>query len=89
MLRLQAVEQADVWTKLFGIGAIQTNEIREKLDMDNPVKGGNRSYIPQNVQPLDQNLNDIKAGVTAPAATGDTKTVIPNNNFNANNTNNG
>lgn len=89
LLRLQAVEQADVWTKLFGIGAIQTNEIREKLDMDNPVKGGNRSYIPQNVQPLDQNLNDIKAGVTAPAATGDTKTVIPNNNFNANNTNNG
>jgi HK97 family phage portal protein len=87
LLRLQALEQASVWTQLFQLGAIQTNEIREKLEMDSPVKGGNRSYVSQNIQPLDQNLNDIKAGVVTPS--GDTKTVTPNNNFNTNNTNNG
>jgi HK97 family phage portal protein len=90
LLRLQAVEQADVFTKLFQLGAVQTNEIREKLDMDSPVRGGNRSYIPQNVQPLDTNLNDIKAAQASnviPAMSGDTKQMIPNNNMNANNTN--
>jgi HK97 family phage portal protein len=88
LLRLQATEQASVWTSLFNLGAIQTNEIREKLDMDNPVKGGNRSYVSQNIQPLDQNLNDIKAGAT-PTATPSMSGGTSQNNMNTNTMKNG
>jgi HK97 family phage portal protein len=88
LLRLQATEQASVWTSLFNLGAIQTNEIREKLDMDNPVKGGNRSYVSQNIQPLDQNLNDIKAGAT-PTATPSMSGGTSQNNMNTNTNKNG
>lgn len=67
LLRLDASTQADVFTKYFNIGVYSTNEIRQALDCDYPVPSGNRHFTFQNVQPLDANLNDIKAGKVTPA----------------------
>lgn len=63
LLRLDASTQATVYTQLFNIGAMTVNEIREKLNANNPVTGGNRAFIQQNVQPVDNILNDVKAGI--------------------------
>jgi len=60
LLRLDAQTQADVYVKLLNIGALTPNEIREKLDADYPVTGGNRAFVQQNLQPLDNLMNDIK-----------------------------
>jgi len=60
LLRLDANTQADVYTKYINIGAMTPNEVREKLDADYPVSGGNRAFVQQNLQPLDNILNDIK-----------------------------
>ena len=62
LLRLDAQTQATVYTQLFNIGALTVNEIREKLNSAFPVAGGNRAFVQQNVQPLDNILNDVKAG---------------------------
>jgi HK97 family phage portal protein len=60
LLRLDANTQADVYTKYFNLGVMTTNEIREKINSPYPVKGGNRAFVLQNAQPLDNILNDIK-----------------------------
>jgi HK97 family phage portal protein len=60
LLRLDASTQASVFSQLFNVGAMTTNEIREKLNSNFPVKGGNRAFVQQNVQPIDNLLNDIK-----------------------------
>ncbi len=60
LLRLDANSQAEVYTKYINIGALTPNEVREKLDADYPVTGGNRAFVQQNLQPLDNILNDIK-----------------------------
>lgn len=60
LLRLDAQTQADVYVKLLNIGAITPNEVRERLDADYPVTGGNRAFVQQNLQPLDNLTNDNK-----------------------------
>jgi HK97 family phage portal protein len=83
LLRLNASEQAAVFTSLYNIGAITSNEIRDKMDCDKPVKGGDRAFINQDMQPLDNILNDVKANMTPAPTSGATG----QNNFNNTNTN--
>ena len=53
LMRLDAVTQADYYMKLFGVGALTVNEIREKTNANYPAKDGNRHFISTNLQPLD------------------------------------
>jgi len=58
LFRLDATAQADYYTKMFFIGAITSNEIREKIDSSYPVKGGNRAFVAVGVQPLDNLISE-------------------------------
>lgn len=60
LLRLDANTQADIYVKYINTGVMSINEVRDKLDMAYPVPNGNRHYIQQNLQPLDNLTNDIK-----------------------------
>jgi HK97 family phage portal protein len=64
LLRLDSATQADYFVKMHSIGALTTNEIRQKIDAANPVKGGNRAYVAVNLQPTDnliaENEGDTK-----------------------------
>lgn len=48
LLRGDSKARAEFYKALFGMGAINSNEIREKENM-NPVKGGDRYYVPLNM----------------------------------------
>lgn len=58
ILRLDAVAKADYFSKLFNVGGFTTNEIRDKLNASFPVKGGNRAFIPVNLQPSDSLISE-------------------------------
>lgn len=58
LMRLDAVTKADYFSKLFQIGGLTTNEIREKISASYPVKGGNRAFIQVNVQPTDALISE-------------------------------
>ena len=58
LMRLDAVSRADYYSKLFQIGAITSNEIREKINGGYPVKGGNRAFIQVNLQPTDALISE-------------------------------
>lgn len=60
LLRLDQNTQADVFTKYINSGIMTVNEVRERLNLNFPAVGGNRLFIGQNLQPLDNILNDIK-----------------------------
>lgn len=53
LLRMDSTAQADYYSKMFQVGAITPNEIREKINAGYPVSGGNRNFVQVNVQPLD------------------------------------
>lgn len=57
IIRLDSTTQASYFSQLFNMGALSTNEIREKLNLNYPVAGGNEHMIQVNVQPL----NNMKA----------------------------
>lgn len=52
LLRGDAKSRAEFYAKMFGIGAMSINEIREKEDMD-PIKGGDIHLVPLNYQSLE------------------------------------
>jgi HK97 family phage portal protein len=52
LMRLDSVASATYYSTMFGLGAFTTNEIREKINARNPVKGGNESFISTNLQKL-------------------------------------
>jgi len=58
IMRMDAVTRGDYYTKLFNIGALTTNEVREKINASYPVKGGNRSFIQANLQPTDALISE-------------------------------
>lgn len=58
IMRLDATSRADYYSKLFQVGGLTTNEIREKLNSAFPVKGGNRAFIQVNVQPTDALISE-------------------------------
>lgn len=60
LLRLDATTRASYFTQLHNIGAITSNEIREKINAQYPVVGGNRAFVNTNVQPIDNIIYDNK-----------------------------
>lgn len=52
LLRGDAASRADFYTKMFNVGAMSVNEIREKEDMD-PVPGGDIRLVPLNMTTLE------------------------------------
>lgn len=58
LLRLDAASKASYYSTLFNVGALTTNEIREKINANTPMKGGNRSFIQVNLQPLDNLISE-------------------------------
>jgi HK97 family phage portal protein len=52
MLRGSSADRAEFYRKMFGIGAMTINEIREKEDM-NPVDGGDIHLVPLNMTTLE------------------------------------
>ena len=62
LIRLDANGRADYFTKMFQLGGYTPNEIRQKIDSQQPMVGGNRAFIQVNVQPLD-NLIAEQPGV--------------------------
>jgi HK97 family phage portal protein len=65
LLAMTAQARADFYSKMYGIGAINPNEIRELEDM-NPYEGGEKYRVPLNMEdpansdnnPSDGNTND-------------------------------
>jgi HK97 family phage portal protein len=62
LLRVDAKSQAEYFTKLFGDGVYSPNDIRQRLNCENPIKNGNRYFVPVNVQPIDNLFVDAKSG---------------------------
>lgn len=60
LMRLDAITKADYYGKMFQVGGLTTNEIREKTNAAYPVKGGNRAFIQVNVQPTDALISEQK-----------------------------
>jgi len=58
LMRLDATSQADYYSKMYNVGAYTSNEIREKINSNFPVKGGNRAFIQVNLQPLDNLISE-------------------------------
>lgn len=58
LLRLDSQAQATFLSQMYQLGAFTTNEIREKLNANNPVKGGNRAFTMVNLQPLDNLISE-------------------------------
>jgi len=61
IMRLDAVSRADYYSKMHQVGGFTTNEIREKLNANFPVKGGNRAFIQVNLQPTDALISEQTA----------------------------
>jgi len=53
LLRGDSKARAEYYTKMFQIGAMSPNDIREKEDLD-PIEGGDRYFVPMNYAPLDK-----------------------------------
>jgi len=53
LLRGDAKSRAEFYNKMFLIGVMSINEIREKEDLD-PIEGGDRHFVPLNMAALDQ-----------------------------------
>jgi HK97 family phage portal protein len=60
MMRLDAATRASYYTQMLNAGAMSPNEIRQKNNADMPISGGNRWFVQQNLQPVDNLMNDIK-----------------------------
>lgn len=60
LLRLDPSTQSEIYVKYINNGVLSVNEVRENLNLNSPVTGGNRHFVQQNLQPLDNITNDIK-----------------------------
>lgn len=55
---------ASYYSQLFRLGVISPNEICRKLNLQtSAIEGTDNRYIEQNIQPIDINLNAVKAGL--------------------------
>lgn len=55
---------ASYYSQLFRLGVISPNEICRKLNLQTSnIEGTDNRYIEQNIQPIDINLNAVKAGL--------------------------
>jgi HK97 family phage portal protein len=51
LLRGDAKSRAEFYAKMWGIGSMSQNEIRDKEDLD-PIEGGDELFVPMNMVPL-------------------------------------
>lgn len=67
LLRGESEKRAEYYNKLFNVGALSQNDIR-RLENENPVEGGDRYFVPQNMAPSDR-VDEVidKQGAKAPA----------------------
>jgi len=65
LLRGDSKSRSEFYAKMWSIGAMNINEIREKEDMD-PIEGGDRYFVPLNMVALDQ-FDKEKSNVDQPA----------------------
>jgi HK97 family phage portal protein len=65
ILRADTVARGEFYTKMFNVGAMSVNEIREKEDMD-PVTGGDIHLVPLNMTSL-ENAGKPPATTTPPS----------------------
>ncbi len=61
LLRGDAESRGTFYNTMFNIGAMTINDIREKEDM-NPIDGGDQSFVPLNMIPLEQDNPKIEEG---------------------------
>lgn len=66
LLRADATGRGNFYAKLFSVGALSPNEIRELEEM-NPADGGDRRFVQVNMMPLDK-VDAILASRNPPAA---------------------
>lgn len=68
LLRGDSAARGEFYTKLFTIGALSVNDIREKEDM-NPVDGGEERFVPLNMVPLSRASDalDLPSAPDAPS----------------------
>jgi len=60
LLRMDSQAQATYFSQMYQIGVYSTNEIREKLNSEYPVTGGNEHFIQVNLQKLSDPLVNNK-----------------------------
>ena len=65
LFRSDATTKAAYFTQLYNLGALSTNEIREKINSKYPVTGGNRHFVQVNLQPIDKLYADNKGNTPA------------------------
>jgi HK97 family phage portal protein len=53
LLRGDSQARGEYYTKLFGVGALSVNDIRDKENL-NPVEGGDKRFVPLNMVTLDK-----------------------------------
>jgi hypothetical protein len=73
ILRADSAGRAELYTKLFYIGGLTINEIRKRENLD-PVEGGDRAFVPLNVQPLEQ-VGKEPAGAQTPSRAAETPRI--------------
>ena len=64
LIKSDRVSLASYYSQLFNLGVISPNEICKKLNLPtSTLEGTDSRYILQNAQPIDINLNAVKAGL--------------------------
>lgn len=63
LLRLDAVTRASYFTQMHNLGAMSTNEIREKINAKYPVAGGNKHFIQVNLQDINNLISEQKDNI--------------------------
>lgn len=64
LLRGDSAARAAYYKSQFEVGAMSTNDIREKEDLD-PVEGGDQRFVPLNMAPLDKVAESFDADIEA------------------------
>lgn len=78
LLRADSKTRSEFYRALWGIGAVDASEIREKEDMV-PREGADTLFVPVNMQPIDRALADPAPSEPAnPAAPGGANPLDPN-----------
>jgi HK97 family phage portal protein len=72
LLRGDAKARGELYGKLFSVGAMSPNDIRER-ENENPIEDGDRYYVPVNMVPSDRVDDVVDKGGNKPAGTGSDK----------------
>lgn len=65
LLRGDTAARGEFYTKLFQLGAVSPNDIREKENLGNPIDGGDQYFVQLNMVPLEQAAEAMQAQAEA------------------------